>query len=51
MKKKNADDMTFKEKIMILKRCAKFINSADRGRILRDKFNCFSDAEYDKCKI
>ena len=43
MKKKNADDMTFKEKIMILKRCAKFINSADRGRILRDILSLLPD--------
>ena len=43
MKKKNADDMTFKEKIIILKRCVKFINSADRGRILRDILSLLPD--------
>ena len=43
MKKKNADDMTFKEKIIILKRCVKFINSADSGRILRDILSLLPD--------
>ncbi len=43
MKKKNADDMTFKEKIIILKRCIKFINTADRGIILRNILSILPD--------
>ena len=43
MKKKNADDMTFKEKIIILKRCVKFINSADKGIILRNILSLLPD--------